>query len=228
MNTDLLKKAKRLRFTSEDDLLLIRQVRGVNPYFNHERWGDIQESVCEQTGKRFSIRCIKEHVENLINSWIKKERIDKAKSGIEEIQTEMDFLLQEVADLMKEAKLKKETKGKKRSSFQVAKEVRDMWAATSLNTAIELEYPNDQDSHTLPSDHDATEMVLIEIEEGNAAYEQQSLDASSAITDGSLLNQGEENNDHPVRTPQKRKIDGSHKSRTTSTPVHSRVLGKNT
>lgn len=70
---------KRLRFTYEDDLLLLREVVSNNPFKSPELWEEIAKKIEILTGKKFSIRTLKHHLELLILMWIKKDEIDKVR-----------------------------------------------------------------------------------------------------------------------------------------------------
>lgn len=63
---------KRLRFNEHDDLTLLHEVLGQNPFENPAVWAIIQENMLSVTKKNFSIRTLKEHLELLIKLWIKE------------------------------------------------------------------------------------------------------------------------------------------------------------
>ncbi|XP_072400676.1 uncharacterized protein [Diabrotica undecimpunctata] len=146
------------------------------------------------------------------------------RSGIKETQTEMDFLLQEIADLIKEVRLRKDAKAKQKSTFQLGKEARDMWANTLENKTMpvqNLKIDNDHDYYTVPHD-------TIDMSDG-IQENLQSLDVFSSFSRSNEceLHQREENDaKHPLRTPKMRNIDEATviSNRNTTTSVN-RVLG---
>lgn len=70
---------KRLRFTSEDDLCLLREVVGHNPLEHPENWTIVQKNIKTSTGKDFAIRTLKDHMMLLISLWKKKSGVEKAR-----------------------------------------------------------------------------------------------------------------------------------------------------
>ncbi|XP_074029121.1 uncharacterized protein isoform X1 [Leptinotarsa decemlineata] len=94
-------KKNRLRFTYNDDLALLREFVGQNPLSNPEGWEVIKQNMQISTGKAFTIRTIKQHLILIIEIWIKKDEVDKVRSGIEDC-SERDLLLQEASVLCKE------------------------------------------------------------------------------------------------------------------------------
>ncbi|EFN86835.1 uncharacterized protein LOC105181052 [Harpegnathos saltator] len=95
-------KPERLRFTILDDLILLREVSGQNPYEESDRWKIVAERVVKATQKNFSLRCVKEHVDHLLKIWAREGRAHLRKSGTEEQYNEKEQLLQQVQDLQKE------------------------------------------------------------------------------------------------------------------------------
>lgn len=70
---------KRQRFKEEDDIALLREVVGQNPFENNDLWGTVCENIFMLTGKQFSIRTLKEHLDLLIRLWLKKTKIQEKK-----------------------------------------------------------------------------------------------------------------------------------------------------
>lgn len=66
---------KRLRFSEEDDLNLLREVAGQNPFENPTIWGSIQESIFVLSQKDFSIKTLKDHLDLLIKAWLEKVKL---------------------------------------------------------------------------------------------------------------------------------------------------------
>ena len=70
---------KRLRFGDFDDIILLREVLGLNPFENPNEWVVIQEHVFLITQKKFMIRTLKDHLERLIKIWLEKTKVLKDK-----------------------------------------------------------------------------------------------------------------------------------------------------
>lgn len=66
---------KRLRFSDHDDLILLREVLAQNPFANSTLWIVVQENLCLVSGKQFSIRTLKDHLERLIKMWLDNTKI---------------------------------------------------------------------------------------------------------------------------------------------------------
>lgn len=73
------KKKERLRFSTIDDLNLLRQVVCLNPYNDHNQWNNIENTITSTSSKKFSIRSIKEHVDYLLKIWKKDDRVNLKK-----------------------------------------------------------------------------------------------------------------------------------------------------
>lgn len=67
-------KKTRLRFRDEDDLIFLREVLGYNPFRQSDLWAVIQEHVFAATGKHFSIKTLKDHLDLLIKIWLEKTK----------------------------------------------------------------------------------------------------------------------------------------------------------
>lgn len=70
---------KRLRFTYNDDLALLREFVGQNPLVNPEGWEVIKQNLRISTGKAFTSRTIKQHLLLIIEIWMKKDEVDKVR-----------------------------------------------------------------------------------------------------------------------------------------------------
>lgn len=70
---------KRLRFRDEDDFALLREVAGQNPFGNPEVWETIQQNIFLLTGKEFSLKTLKDHLDLLIRLWLEKTKLFKDK-----------------------------------------------------------------------------------------------------------------------------------------------------
>lgn len=72
-------KKERLRFSTIDDLCLLRQVISLNPYNDVNQWNNIKNSLVSTSNKNFTVRSVKEHVEYLLKVWIKEDRVNLKK-----------------------------------------------------------------------------------------------------------------------------------------------------
>ncbi|KAE9521450.1 hypothetical protein AGLY_018150 [Aphis glycines] len=59
-------RKERLRFSTKDDLCLLRQVICLNPYNDINQWSIIKDALVSTSNKNFSIRSVKEHKMELI------------------------------------------------------------------------------------------------------------------------------------------------------------------
>ena len=59
----------RLRFSMKDDLCLLKEVLAIKPYWDNRRGEDISRTGVRETGKKFSLRSLKEHMMNLLKLW---------------------------------------------------------------------------------------------------------------------------------------------------------------
>ncbi|XP_064474065.1 uncharacterized protein LOC135388433 [Ornithodoros turicata] len=92
----------RKRFTTADDLYLLREVVFLNPFENGASWTDVVRALNLVTGKTFTVRGARERTALLMSLFKKQDRINLRKSGTEEQFEEKERLLQEVVDLQKE------------------------------------------------------------------------------------------------------------------------------
>lgn len=117
-------KPERLRFTILDDLILLREVSGQNPYEESDRWKTVAERVVRETQKNFSLRCVKEHVDHLLKIWAREGRTHLRKSGTEEQYNEKERLLQQVQDLQRE--FRRTSKGVNSNAHKSGAQMRDV------------------------------------------------------------------------------------------------------
>lgn len=68
-----MSKIERVRFNINDDLILLRQVLGTNPYERRCNWTTIHENINTITGKKFTLRAIREHVDHLVKLYKKED-----------------------------------------------------------------------------------------------------------------------------------------------------------
>ncbi|KAF5302625.1 hypothetical protein FQR65_LT19100 [Abscondita terminalis] len=100
-------KKARLRFTYNDDLVLLREFVRENPFLvpGDDGWDVLRRNVEILTGKGFTLRTLKQHLILLIELWLKKDKIDNVRSGIEGTCSEKDTLLQEKENFKRESQL---------------------------------------------------------------------------------------------------------------------------
>ncbi|XP_012231480.1 putative uncharacterized protein DDB_G0271982 [Linepithema humile] len=145
-------KPERLRFTILDDLILLREVSGQNPYEESDRWKIVAERVANATQKNFSLRCVKEHVDHLLKIWTREGRAHLRKSGTEEQYNEKERLLQIVQDLQKE--FRRSSKGINSSAQKSRLQMRNVTLeniSDTLEVIIEEPSVATSISSTLPS-----------------------------------------------------------------------------
>ncbi|CAH1111509.1 unnamed protein product [Psylliodes chrysocephalus] len=78
---------KRLRFTYEDDIVLLREVVSRNPFQSSDLWEEVKTSVFQVTKKLFNIKTIRQHIQLLLDQWIEKEKIIKKDEDFEMAST---------------------------------------------------------------------------------------------------------------------------------------------
>lgn len=176
-------KVKRNRFTNDDDIVLLKEVLGYNPYCDHSRWTNIQESLEKSIGKKFNIRTIKEHVDLLAKQHVRKEEENTVKSGTEEAVTEKDFLLQEVCLLIREYAKREKNKMTPKISFEKAKAERDMWAnelnSTILNQEFGTENSNNTPDSEVNNNNGSIHDVILEEEVSSLPVKEREFDTCS-------------------------------------------------
>jgi hypothetical protein len=119
-------REKRQRFSADDDLCLLREVTAQNPIKEAKAWSTVQENIEKTVGKKFSMRTLKDHLQLLLEIYLKKDMVSQKKSGVEEIFSERDNLLQEISDLCKEFKKSRRPKvNKVEQIVNLGKQVRD-------------------------------------------------------------------------------------------------------
>lgn len=69
--------AERLRFTKDDDILILQQILSLNPYLKKENWEIIKNTTVEVTGKNFTLRAIKDHVEYMLKNWTRTDNASR-------------------------------------------------------------------------------------------------------------------------------------------------------
>lgn len=67
---------RRIRFTAEDNVELLRLVVYENPYKDETKWVNITEDMIKTTGKQFTIRGITDHLEYEFEKWNAKNNFN--------------------------------------------------------------------------------------------------------------------------------------------------------
>ncbi|KAJ8930644.1 hypothetical protein NQ314_016559 [Rhamnusium bicolor] len=98
-------KQKRLRFSEDDNLTLLRQVAGLTPFQDLSHWKTIQENLFSISGNFFFDKNTSRPHRVIIKN-VARKREKPIKLSIEEIYTEKDVLLQEIFSNMQEFKRK--------------------------------------------------------------------------------------------------------------------------
>ncbi|CAG9837902.1 unnamed protein product [Diabrotica balteata] len=156
LSVDVLEKMnKRIRFNSDDDLALLRQVVSQNVLQQPEQWEALRENMIILTKKEFSVRTLRDHLKHLMEIWKKKDAVNRVRSGVEEIFSERDNLLQEIWDITRTtnltpSKLKRKTKQEQQSS-EIGVALRDL--AAKYYAKEELDMSIDHEENVI-SDHD--------------------------------------------------------------------------
>nr|CAI5843099.1 unnamed protein product [Callosobruchus analis] len=70
---------KRQRFSDLEDLLLLREVLSLNPFEDPDLWLTVQQHISSTTGKLFSVRTLKKHLDLLVKLWIEHVKVLKDK-----------------------------------------------------------------------------------------------------------------------------------------------------
>ncbi|KAH7960476.1 hypothetical protein HPB49_020147 [Dermacentor silvarum] len=91
--------SSRTRFTHDDDLALLCEVRAVNPFADQAGWASVATNVKIATEKEFSQRALRDRLDLLLAQYRRNDRTNMRKSGTEERYTAKDQLLQEISQL---------------------------------------------------------------------------------------------------------------------------------
>lgn len=75
---DSLKK-KKVRFSEEMDLLLLREVLGQNPFEDYSKWILIQQALQAVLNLEISVRTLKDRLTLLLNAWFIKNKKNENK-----------------------------------------------------------------------------------------------------------------------------------------------------
>ncbi|CAH0552924.1 unnamed protein product [Brassicogethes aeneus] len=152
MSTSSIVKATKLRFTISDDLFLLNKVIESNPYDDGLRWKAIRNAIVEDTGKNFTVRATREHVDHLLKLFIKSDYYNLRKSATDDQYEQKILLLKQISDYVY---LKNERNG---NGLELDNEIN----ATSEHIKIEVEEATLEDINS--QEDDITEQPLIESE----------------------------------------------------------------
>ncbi|KAH1027732.1 uncharacterized protein LOC109546666 isoform X2 [Dendroctonus ponderosae] len=146
---------KRLRFTYDDDLALIREFLCENPTNKPERWEVIQKRLEQQTGKCFLIKTLKSHLFLLLEGFVKKDNAHQKTSGIEPY-CERDTLLQEVRNLCRATQFlnKKKPISKEMQILQLIKAEPESTANDDSLANTQILYSNEYEIRQLTDNED--------------------------------------------------------------------------
>ncbi|GMF40637.1 unnamed protein product [Phytophthora fragariaefolia] len=130
---DRLKKPKKFFFTAADDLDLLLEVLGIQPYAAKHRsvtarYQDVTDHLNEHWGMELSLRTIKEHFFLLLREFRTTDCGYRKKSGVAVEYTEHKKYLQNTTDEMRDLAAKK----KKKKTDKEAKEDRPEMAGAKL------------------------------------------------------------------------------------------------
>lgn len=64
--------AQRLRFSLMEDMQILNLVVLYNPYSDRTKWQNVQQEMVQLTGKPFTHRNVKEHIDHLLRSFCNK------------------------------------------------------------------------------------------------------------------------------------------------------------
>lgn len=69
----------RKRVSAEDDIFLLREVLGANPFFTPALWNDVLKGLNAASKKNFSLRGAKERIDLLVILYKKNDRLNLRK-----------------------------------------------------------------------------------------------------------------------------------------------------
>jgi hypothetical protein len=72
-------KGSKIRFSINDDLMLLREVLAANPFENANEWNNIKKKLIKETTKKISRRAVREHTEHLLKLFKKSAQICESK-----------------------------------------------------------------------------------------------------------------------------------------------------
>lgn len=65
------KSTERLRYTNEHSLMLLKEVLDRNPFEDPYRWSTAHENFVRMTGRPYTLRSTREHVDYLLKLYVK-------------------------------------------------------------------------------------------------------------------------------------------------------------
>ncbi|XP_072386017.1 uncharacterized protein [Diabrotica undecimpunctata] len=165
---------KRIRFNSDDDLALLRQVVSQNVLQQPEQWEALRENMTVLTKKEFSVRTLRDHLKHLMEIWKKKDAVNRVRSGVEEIFSERDNLLQEIWDIARSrkitpTKLKRNKTKQEQQSSEIGVALRDLAAKYYAKDELDMSIDNEEN---VISDHDYTCVASTSRETPEVVYGQ--------------------------------------------------------
>ncbi|KAL3176478.1 hypothetical protein MRX96_010274 [Rhipicephalus microplus] len=92
----------RKRFTLSDDITLVKEVLYVNPFLEPVRWLKRADRLSEVLGRCFSPRIVRERLNLTLLRFSRDQKKKTKSSGTEEEQSELEDLLQQAADIVRE------------------------------------------------------------------------------------------------------------------------------
>lgn len=75
----IIPKETRLRWSVAHEIMLLKEVLAEDPFEDPKRWEKIHENIKKSSGKNYSIRSVKDHVERLLKLFIKEDRANLRK-----------------------------------------------------------------------------------------------------------------------------------------------------
>ncbi|KAF6216920.1 hypothetical protein GE061_001271 [Apolygus lucorum] len=123
----------KIRFSAEDDLLLLKEVTAENPFEDGSKWKQIAIKMKRIISKAFTPRNLRERINHLLGRYAQHFQEWQYSSGKDEASIERITLLQEVRDMKAEFQTKKPRKANQLGS-EMGKKMRDE-AAKPMNAA---------------------------------------------------------------------------------------------
>jgi len=85
---------KRLRFSVEQDVMLLKEVIDINPFEDIDRWKDVHENFVNECNVPFSLRTCKDHCNHLLNLYLKDSLKVRPKETPEDFAIKQKYLEQ--------------------------------------------------------------------------------------------------------------------------------------
>ncbi|XP_049276116.1 uncharacterized protein LOC125760283 [Rhipicephalus sanguineus] len=97
----LLAKRPRRCFTTEEDLVILREVTASKPFNDDLQWIHVIENLKRVLGRELTLRSLKDRVDLLIGYWRQEDTRNLRKSGTEEQYAEKEQILQDLSDYIR-------------------------------------------------------------------------------------------------------------------------------